>query len=368
MKSSNESKLKRLFVSTKFAILIGCLLIVSLYVAVTSFLQPSNQSQTTIENTLQQKTAFSYLVNVQPSELYPQGGIIEPDSVIFEKVTNEIPTTIQTSITSEQDIKVEGSVQPILTIEAGEFWKKDIPLSEKEPFQFEGKEYNVINRTFSININEVKELIKSIEEEINVSPDNYLLKVNPNITGTIIYAGKEISLNGGEELVFEYGYNKIQLASEKEFKTETPFKSQNTIENPYNLLGFAVPAFHAKVISIIVSICLIMLLLFLLERLKERKLAGTSEAQKIDKKHASRLVTVSKKFDLVNKSFLTLESFTALTQVADEKELPIFRYEDKSKEKIVYFIIDLDYIFSFEANNLVDTSSNTQIGSDVSYG
>lgn len=197
MKRANESKLKRLFLSTKVAILIGCLLIVSLYVAVTSFLQPSNQSQTTIENTLQQKTAFSYLVNVQPSELYPQGGLIEPDSIIFEKVTKEILTTIQTSITSEQDIKVEGSFHPILTIEAGEFWEKEIPLSQKQPFQFEGKEYNLIDHTFSININEIKELIKRVEDEIIVSPNNYLLKVNPNITGTILYEGREVPLNGG---------------------------------------------------------------------------------------------------------------------------------------------------------------------------
>jgi uncharacterized membrane protein len=367
MKNINKSKLKNLIVSSKFTIFVVGSLLISLYFAATSMLQPANQNLTTVENTLQQKTEFSYMANVQPSKLYPEGGLVEPDSIIFEKVTKDIPTTIHTSITSVKNIEVEGTFQPTLTIEAGEFWKKELPLGEKQSFQYKGNEQNIVDGTYSINLNEIKDLIETVEEEINVSPDNYLLKVNPNISGNIRYDGNEISVNEGGELIFEYGYNKITLVSEQEFITEIPFENQKAIENTYTILGLTGSLLTVRVLSIISSIILILLLIYRFVMVKENKKARTSEAEKLDQKYASRLVTVTKKIEIVNKSFLILESFDALLQVSDEKELPIFRYEDSNKEEVVYFIIDVDYIFSFEANNKVDTENNI-VGSDVSYG
>ena len=73
-----------------------------------------------------------------------------------------------------------------------------------------------------------------------------------------------------------------------------------------------------------------------------------TDAERIDIKYRGRLIPIKQQLDMCNS--LKLESFESLLKIADDKEQPIFRYEDLNKA-VMYYVVDGKHIYSYSVDN-----------------
>ncbi|WP_417898738.1 DUF5305 family protein [Bacillus haimaensis] len=361
---------KKFFHSYWFAVVVSCFLVASLIGTGYVFMATKEDPLVSAENRLAHSTSYSYKAVVKESQLFPDGGTITPGTVIFENVTTEIPLEINSILTSEDPVTFTGTYHPTLTIVADNYWSKEIPLTEEKSFELEGNSLHLFDKEiYSIDVNQVRSLITSIEEETGVRAENYSIKFSPNIQGSVLYNGMERKLdNNIHELQFNYSYYKFELSGNTEHSSEVVFEGDMISSHSLTILGLPISNSMIKGI-LVISVILFGVLLFTnLLNIRAYQQSCLSEVEKIQKKHGRRLIPVAKKTDLMNKSSLLLDSFDSLLLVADEKELPIFHYYDRNKSNNIYFIIDAYYLYSFEASDKSDYKKTLSLGSDLSYG
>jgi hypothetical protein len=200
-----------------------------------------------------------------------------------------------------------------------------------------------------MSIWKVKTFIEQVEEETGISPEQYSIEIVPNILGTINYEGKERDFRLEDRLAFQYTYNEITLASEKTFSSETPFISSEVITNSFTVFGVSMPLILVRTISTLIACILLIVLIYTNKNLLlNRNKPIRSQVDKINKKYGNRIITVSQKLNIDQKSIITLSSFTSILKVADEKELPIFCHKIHEDGSAVYFIVDGDYVYNYE--------------------
>jgi hypothetical protein len=200
-----------------------------------------------------------------------------------------------------------------------------------------------------VNLEKVKTFIEQVEEETGISPEQYSIEIVPNILGTIYYEGKEKAFNSEEKLVFQYSYDEITLASEKTFTSVTPFTSTEVITNSLTIFGIALPLIPVRIVSTIFSSLLLIAFIYSYANLlKDRIKPIRSQIDKINKKYGNRIISVSQKVNIDQKSIITLSSFKSVIKVADEKELPIFCHKIHEDGSALYFIVDGDFVYNYE--------------------
>lgn len=68
----------------------------------------------------------------------------------------------------------------------------------------------------------------------------------------------------------------------------------------------------------------------------------------INKKYGKRIITVTQEMKGAPRSFIKLNSFRSILQLADEKGLPIFLNRNLEEGLPVFFIVDGDCIYNYE--------------------
>src|SRR5690606_25176506 len=138
-------------------------------------------------------------------------------------------------------------------------------------------------------------------------------------------------------LVFHYLFDSIVLASEKEFTSPIQFGSIETITNTLNFLGVVVPVSVLRISSLLSTLVLSLLWIYVNNIMKPRK--RKSKIELINKKYGNRIIAVSRNEGMDGKSILQLSDIKSLLKIADEKELPIF-VQQEGVERASYFIVD----------------------------
>ncbi len=340
--------------------------IVSAAISVYSLSKPASVTEVINDNSLQMETSYDYKATITPNILYPEGGTIEVGNTIFKKITTAIPFTLKSTVKSENEVIAKGTHEVQLVVKAGEFWDKTFPLESKQSFEQKGTDLSILNETFTIDLEKIKTFITQVEEETGIRPDQYVLEVVPNIQGTINYAEKESVLKAEDKLIFQYSYEEIKLASEKEYSSVTPFTTNQVIKNTISLFGFVIPLNLVQIVSMLLSVLLLIPMVFIYKTWMKDQIKPTmSQVDKINKKYGSRIITVSQKENVSQKSIFTLYSFKSLLKISDEKELPIFSFRESLNESATYFIIDGDYFYNYETSNVSlvrSTNKDTGVG------
>ena len=70
----------------------------------------------------------------------------------------------------------------------------------------------------------------------------------------------------------------------------------------------------------------------------------------IDLKYKNRLINLKRSIDFSGKCILILDDFKSLVRIADEKEMPILRFED-SAANVDYYVIDGQCIYNYRCDN-----------------
>jgi hypothetical protein len=320
------------------------------------------------ENSTQFKTSYDYQAVIKPNILYPNGETIEGGNTIFGKITTVIPVHLNSSVTTEKKVTVEGTHEVQMVIKAGDFWEKSFPLEKKQDFKKEGTNIAFVNNDYTIDLQKVQSFITQVENETGINSEQYTVEILPNIQGSIIYNNEKRAIQIQDLLKFQYDYGNLKLDGEKEFTSTTPFTStMQSVHNTYHIMGYNLPLIPIRIISgFMVFLFLVFLIVQYKDKWVHRDKQPYDKYDKINKKYKSRMIPVSKKINITQKANITLDSISSLIRLADERELPIFFIDEKGS--LFYFILDGDYLYSFEPNQLnFSQVMEKEIGSEKVY-
>ncbi|MEK3952569.1 DUF5305 family protein [Psychrobacillus sp. FSL K6-1464] len=73
------------------------------------------------------------------------------------------------------------------------------------------------------------------------------------------------------------------------------------------------------------------------------------EGFRISKEYGKRIITVTQKMTGSNRSIINLNSFKSILQLADEKKLPIFLNKNPDEGRPIFFIVEGNYVYSYES-------------------
>lgn len=353
----------------KYIFILVTLLILSTTITILSISRPATTTNQIDGNTTQMETSYDYKATITPNILYPNGGTVKVGTTIFKKITTAIPVTMKSVIHSQNQVIAKGTHETKLVIKAGDIWERTFPLEQKQTFEQKGTEIAVLASTYKIDLEKIQPFITQVENETGIQPAQYTLEVVPNILGTIRYAGKERDFQVQDKLVFQYSNEDIILASGKSFTSTMPFTKAQITTNTFNLFGLTLPLNPVRIISTLLSILFLITIIFAYRNGKTNyKAPIASQMERINKKYGNRIIPVSQKINIAQKSIITLDSFKSVIKIADERELPVLFYKDKHQEIGIYFIIDGDYLYSYETSKTDYMAVNgDKSGSDIVY-
>ncbi len=344
-------------------------LVLFVVIAIYSFSQPAQSAVNNNATSTQIGTTYAYKATVSPNILYPAGGTVPVGETIVKKITTAIPIDLKSTINAAEEVIVKGTHEVQLVVKAQDLWEKRFPLEQKQSFEQQGTEISIIDSLYTISLNELNAFITQVEEETGITPSNYTLEVEPNLVGTISYAGIERELLVQDKLVFQYAFDSIILASEKAFTSTIPFGTAEVITNTFTLAGVAIPLATIRTASTMLSLLLILAIFFFNKTsFVKRKAKIPSEIDTINKKYGNRIIQVSNNENLNQKSIISLTSFKSIVKIADEKELPIFFHTSHQENQAIYFIVDGNYVYNFETAKIeVVRSAGNRVESHELY-
>lgn len=336
---------------------------VSLFLTYSAISRPLQVEEKVQDNLIKHNTAYSYQTTVKPCTLYPDGGTIQPDGIIFTQLTDAINIKAISAMTADRAFRIEGKRKLNITISANQYWQREFPLVEEEEFAAEGKEVFVFDHDIALEPDGFINFINRVEEETRFSVAEYSFIIKPVVEGVIVQNGYKTPIEPLPELVFRYSSNRLELGNESmELQTVIPIERTQRVTQYFNLAGYAIPLVTARYIfSILSALLLIISLHVLWDTLRFKKIMR-DEAGAIDNKYANRLVTIKEDIGgIKDKKPIKVDSIKSLMRIADEKECPVLRYNDKEKGVTNYYITDGGFIYSFSASSRIASSSDYNI-------
>lgn len=351
---------------------LGILWILSTIFAYRALRQSLKVEEKVVENMISEKTSFNYKVEVVPCTLFPDGGIVEPNDTMYSNITKAIHLNLVSSVTSDKPITVQGSKKVVLMLIAEGLWQREFILEPKNGFNLQGNDNKVVQNDYVIDVKNIAAYIEKVEKEILISPGKYLLKVKPEIEGNVIYEDYKLPMDSTPEISFEFS-GQIKLIGEREFTKETSIETAIIINQNFKLFNMKLPLMTARYVFSIASLLLFgMVTLGIYMSIKTSKIE-IPEALKIDKKYNNKLIIIDKNITMLNKVNVSIKSFKALIQLSDDKEQPILRYKNSDIERVFYYVIDGDCIYSYSADDKVEDLSLLEVstsgsGNDIKQG
>lgn len=346
--------------------LLGFIVIIFIISAVLCFLairQPLQIEEKIITNNIEEITSFDYKAVVKPSTLYPNGGVVTPDKVIFNSLTEDFIVNIKSDINTDKPVKIEAIKEIKYSIVAEKMWEREFTLVDQKQINIEGDSSNLLNNEVHLNLPEINNYITKVEEETLVRP-NYLLVIKPKITGKIFDENNNIiyEINNLLEIPFSLSGQYISYAGEteeKEFINTKIIEETNIKPQYFNIFGMNLYVVASRLGFGITALISLILIVLYFKEVNSNKRTGTTEISIIDKKNKSKIVTVSNKIDLQNNSYINIKSFKDLLKIAEEKDETILKYEDCTLGIIYYYITGTSFIYLFKC--IIDIKGSEQV-------
>lgn len=322
---------------------------------------PNSYNQINEENNILQETKFNYTAEVLPNILYPTGGHIDIGNGVFTKVTKEILVNINSIIKSDNPVKIEGTKKLAVTIIANELWEKEFILEKESNINFEGSNYILFNATYPIKLNELLGFIKTVEDELDIRPGEYVFNIRPIVKGKIISGDKIIDIDESSFSEVSFSTVKIKNEGENSFTLTTPLNSTSNIYNYINFFNIRILVQNAKYIIGFIYAIYILLIAFIIWNKKINKMKKQSEEEVINKKYRKRIIEVKNNINDINFVEVQLDSFNNLITLSDEKDCSILKCFNLSE--VIYYILDENYIYLYKISKDEKGNKQTQLNS-----
>lgn len=332
---------------------IVALLVISTIFAYNALGQQLVKEEKIITNSIEEKITFDYLASVNKSTLYPNGGIIVPDGVIFSNLTEKLIIQLEGSINTGQPVEVESNTRVTYSLIAKDMWEREFEVIPTIETKTEGVSNSLLKKEIEINLQELLSFINLIEEETLIRT-NYLLVIKPKIQGIVYGDNNDIihEINSNLEIPFELSNQYIKYTGEsnqKEFTSTKILEEVNTTPLVYKFLGKSISIQLSRFIfSGISIISFIALLVYGIEIISSKEKG--SEANLIDKKYKSKIIVISDKIFQTNLPQLQLINFKKLLLISEEKEEPILKYTDDIEGVTYYYVLGTTAIYYYKTS------------------
>lgn len=345
----------------------GLIFIIFIFSAVLTLLairQPLKIEEKIIKNNIEEKNSYDYKALVKPSTLYPSGGIIIPDKVIFNSLTEDFIVEIKTDINAENPVRVEATKEVTYKLVAEKMWEREFLIKQPIKYNSEGTSHNVLNEEVHININDINSYLTKIEEETLVRP-NYLLTIKSSVTGNVYDEKNNViyEIDNILEIPFDLSGQYISYAGEtdeREFAKTKAIEEINVIPQYFNLWGMNLSVVGSRIgFGVAAIISLLLLIIFIIEKI-HNKTETLTEINIIDKKNKGNIVTITDKIDMNSMPQVAVKSFKDLLKIAEEKDESILKYFDNSLGIVYYYITSSSFIYIFKCINGIKGSEQVQ--------
>ena len=308
-----------------------------------SLKQPLRYEEKTTSNKIVQKTNITYSTEALPN------GMKSVNGAIFTKVQKNIKVHVTSTVISGKPVSVKGEGSIYYSLIAEELWDQIIPIKNKIKIDLNGSNNTIINLDFQINLADIKNTIKKVEDEITgVSAGKYTIRIRPDFKADILFESKRIPLDNTYELNFEYSNGIVKLVGEnKELVVNIPIENIAVIKSNFKMLGITLPLVFSRYIFISISVVFFMLIIVNIRSVKLDLRTNTQSANYIDKKYSDRIIRLQEEPNLENKMLLSVSSFKELIQVANDKDLSVLRYNKGISKIVIYLVIDGESMFNY---------------------
>ncbi|WP_085523021.1 DUF5305 family protein [Tuberibacillus sp. Marseille-P3662] len=315
----------------------------SLFFSIYSFSQPSQEVETKQINSIRTSTTYTLEARVKPNVLYPEGTTLHPKKAFTTALADQLLIHMTIKVDSNRPVKVKGSFNPELVIHADDLWTKSFKLKSGREFSQTCQDCQV-EETMEVKVSELIQYLNHIEDSLQIHPSNYVFHIKPQLTGSIDDKGKTFSLQDGDGLHFNRQQTVLSLADKEKLQISETYPIKNVIQqtNNLDLCLLQIPVTPARIIFSLLTILLVTVVIFTSEN---RKQEDVPEYAWIDYKYRKLLTPVKMQVNLEACTELELESFASLMFISEEKESPIFRYENK--HEVLYFVPDEPFVYYY---------------------
>lgn len=331
-------------------------------IAIKAFMTPTEIKEDFVSNKIQQRTIMEYKLDVVPNALYPAGGIVIPDNVIYPNVLKSLLIHIDSKVSAESTVKVDGLEKISLKLVSDNAWVRDLLVKPENKVSTLGTENSLGGGDLVINLKDITNFIKKFELETKAS-GRYFLLVNREFKGDVTSNNRTVPIDLKSELKFEFAGNTLKLVEEegkaqsttneisypgsKTIANEIIIQDTNIKEQKFVLIGKEIKIATARTTFLVIAFVYFLLFVVPLGIKGRSKKMLLSEVEKIDKIHRKRLLTVHERVRGTNE--IMVDSFNSLLILADEKEELILRFEHGYR--VTYTIIIQGYIYYYEIEN-----------------
>jgi hypothetical protein len=352
------SKMTRKKLHIFFNSIIAVLWIISTWLTIQALRKPLVLEEAVITNRLEEKVSYDYMVDVKRSLLYPKGGKVSPDGIIFNNITNSLIITLDYGLKSEKSVKVEGNIIVKYRITATDMWEREFVIIENKPIKSEGVENSLLKEDIAIDLSDLLEYTTKIEEATLVKPNSYTLTIEPQIKGTVYQDNNQMlyKVDKNLEIPFELNSQTMKYKGDPQAKEQvynSDIQEINTVPVTINLFNNEVLLLNARYIFGILSFVLFLILIPAMYKKLKIKKVKVSEINLIDKKHKGKIIEVNDRISYERLPRVGLKSFKDLFSMAEEKEEPILKYNDDKDNSVYYYFPCVSCIYFYSVSDNV---------------
>lgn len=316
-----------------------------------SLFRPSYVEQSYVTSSYASEGLYSYTCSVNGSNpLYPAGTVLPPgQAAYFMSVSPILNMDFAFGINASDSVDVSSS-RKIIVVATGKgkvedkdqiFWQKEFPVISTDDVQLTNGA--VTSNHFSLNISEIQNIVKDIQDKLDYSKD-------ANLT-VITYVNLHGSINGNNvNEVLKYSVP-ITL-SQSYYQVSKDLESNNTVDTK----GVRIVRASPSIIMILASLILFVaatVSLVAVRKLKSKGLVDPSEIYRLEQK------SILAKFDdwvsegkmpAENNGLIEvkLNSLRGLVDAASDMDARVIH----DREKGIYFAIHDGAMYTFDESNV----------------
>jgi ABC-type multidrug transport system fused ATPase/permease subunit len=333
-------------------IIIFTLFILSTFSLIIAYVTPITIQKSITINNLTENTTYDFSTIAKPSTLYPKGGKILPDNVIFSALSDHLILSLNSNISAEYPILIDATSSINYSIIARDIWTRDFEVLPATKVQSEGTLNSLFDEDVSIDITAITEYIRLVEEETLVRANEYSLIIKYSVSGAAYgnSDNKIYDIATNIEIPFSISGQYLKFTGEssnKEVNNLMEITDTKIIPQYFSLLFMDIPIPMARLVFSILSFFTIIPLLIVVRNQIKLTKSKVAEMNLLVKKYNSRIIEITDTSCLNSVPHLALKSFKSLFQIAEEKEEPILRFSDSSSGMIYYYMLGTSILYYF---------------------
>jgi len=330
---------KWMAISSVFAIL----LVISLYGCYTFISMPLTRSKNNVDLRYAQSAEYSYTAFVEPSLLYDNRTEIGKGEPLYKNLVEQIEIILKYELsqtpTPVEMTGIEVRYEASATLSGGD-WMKTYPLNSMR------SNSSSFTETYTINIEEIEDIVETIGEETETRVYAYTYEINPRIRLDASAGNEYIEQEFNPTLKIKFEGGKIEFEGLSSTKTGS-VTHHETEKATYKFLGSFEEINYMRGITVM-GIIAFSTMLFYSGRNALRERESRTFMERLSGDIRDRIVEAFEPPERIEKTTIKVSSLEHLAKVAEEAFKPIMHHGD------IFYVLDGDVRYEFSTVVVAD--------------